>query len=333
MLKMSFMQKWTRGLMMAGLAVLTVGGIAAPVQATSIVFDPTGTPGNTFTINSFGFGPGSAVDVGSVPITHVGQTFQIYYQEALTSVSLTSTGASVTPTGLNSTFQITEVGNFTEMVSSISGSTVNFVLAPVQAAGSGIALYENNAFVVNPNAGTGYSVGTVILTASFSGAAANEQANYTDTTLNGTKPGTPPLNPTGSAYSGITTDNGTGSTTLVANVIATNPNFFISPLPLITTNFSSNLTNPFADIPAPPQFLSTLVTGVGLNVTTGPTIAPSVGSNNGTSGPDFLQEISGATQAFAVPEPASITMSLTAIGIGTIFGLRVNRRRQRTASV
>jgi len=325
---------------MAALAVLTVGGVAAPVQASTIVFDPSGVPGapNQFTINSLGFGPGAVVDVAAVPITGLNQTFQVYYQTSLTSLTGAPNGNPINPPGLNSTFQVTEVANFTEKVFSINGTTVNFVLATTQAPGSGIAMYENNAAVVNPNAGTGYAVGTVILTATFSGAGASDQSVYTDTTLNGTKPGTPPLNPTGTAYSGVTTDNGTGSTTLVANVIATNPSFFVSPPSLIQTTFSSNLVNPFVDIPAPPQFANVMLTGAGLGVVVGAPIAPMIGtnaapSNNGTIGPDFLQEVSGATQAFTVPEPSSIAMGLTAMGIASIVSLRVNRRRHQTASV
>jgi hypothetical protein len=193
-------------------------------------------------------------------------------------------------------------------------------LNPVQAAGSGITIYFNDlsgagASKANNDAGTGFAVGTPILQATLT----SDVSNYTDTTKSLGLP-VQPLNPLGTGYVGVTTDQGTGSTTLSAGVTSYNTAFFQNAPAIITTTFSSNLVNPYADIAASKQFTS-------INGATA--ITPHVGANNGTSGPDFLLEVSGATQAFQVaPEPGTISMALTGLGLASLAAWRKQRRRR-----
>jgi hypothetical protein len=322
------------------LAVGALGTSLSGAQADTVLFNPTGgtttgggfSPG-TFSITSLNWGSGDAVAVGALangPLT-AGATFQLYAQLKLAAVNLSGGGGAVTPAGLNvaNGYQITEVVNFTEHVDSVSGNAAVFSLNAVQIPPSGEKIYFQDltaagAVPVNFNSGVGFNAaptGKVIYAASFT----SSQSNYTDTTLTGANPGTPLLNPTGTFYGGVTTDNGTGGVSQNTNKVTIDTTFFPQGLGILGSNFTSNLNNPFSQIPASVRFnRSDALQGAGAN---GP--FPNVGSNNGTSGPDFLFQVSGAAESFAIPEPASITMALTAMGLVPVAAWQVRRRRAR----
>lgn len=346
MLRAFQMRKRIRGLLMASLAALAVGGLTAPVQAAPILFNANGDGAGFTNILSLNFGSGNALSVSAVSgggILTPGQTFQLYYQTTLVAEN-TANGPN-TPTGLNgglvttgTSFQVTEVASITEQVSPLSTSSAAILqLAPVQAPGSGIAIYEQNLnTTANPGAvasnnatGAGFALGTVILTAGL----ISDASNYTDLTK--TNPGSFPtqaLNQSGAGnYAGVTTDQGTGSTTIVGNVTFTNSAYFQTAPTILATSFSSNLVLPYKDI-APSTSFASISVGTG-TVTVGSPITPNVGANNGTSGPDFLQEVSGATQAFVVPEPTSITMAVTGIGVTFFAAFRAHRRRRSGSAI
>jgi hypothetical protein len=275
------------------------------------------------------WGSGDAVAIGALPLT-TGATFQLYAQLKLASLNLAGGGGAVTPAGLNvaTGYQITEVVSFTEHVDSISSNAAVFSLAAVQNAPSGEKIYYQDltaagAVPVNFNSGVGFNAavtGKVIYSASLK----SDQSNYTDTTLTGANPGTPPFNPTGTFYAGVTTDNGTGGVALNTNRTMIDGTFF-SPVTILGSNFTSNLNNPFSQIPASIKFNDpTALLGAGA---TGP--SPSIGANNGTSGPDFMFQISGAAESFVIPEPASITMAMTALGLVPLATWQVRRRRAK----
>jgi len=243
----------------------------------------------------------------------VGQTLQLYYQTQL--VALNGPGGALPSTayaGLGSAYQITEVASITESVQSVSanGATALFTQAPVQAPGSGVKVYFEDltapgAVRANANTGQGFNVGSVILSKSVT----TSQANYTDTTINNGAP-IQSLNPLGTGYPGVLTHQGTGSNVFNLGVLSgDNPNFFATP-GLVTSAFSANTRNNFADIAA-----STAFNNPSLPPGSAPSIIPSVGAINGVSGPDFLFQVSGATESFAVPEPASFAMAATALAI------------------
>jgi hypothetical protein len=349
MLRTFRIQKRIRGLLMASLAALVAAGLATPVQAAAISFNPN--PGTTSpsTILSLNFGSGNALAEGAISnatgsITP-GSTFQLVYQTTL--VAENGLTGPINPPGINGpvgtagSFQITEVASITEIVSPLSTSSAAiFTTAPVQAAGSGLAIYYQNLSVSgtpsNNGTGAGFAVGTVILTA----AITNEVSNYTDLTK--TTPAQFPvtsLNSTGGGSATQQTDQGTGSTTLVGSVTFANSTFFPNNPQILLTSFSSNLVNPFKDI-LPSSSFANISVGSGGSVTVGTAITPSLGAINGTgNGPggtgvsDFQLEVSGATQAFSVPEPSSITMAVTGIGMTFLAAFRARRRRGNGSTI
>src|SRR4051794_8506211 len=132
--------------------------------ASTILFNPTGTNATPAQlIGGLDFSPGNVLAVNSVPLT-VGKTFQLDYQAALGGV-IDPNGITVSPPGLNSTYQITAVSSFTEVVTGLSPdqTVATFSLAPVQASNSFFELYYNPAVVADNLAGTGFNVGTMIL--------------------------------------------------------------------------------------------------------------------------------------------------------------------------
>lgn len=333
---------------MASLAALVAAGLATPVQAASIAFNPNPGTLPTSQILSLNFGSGNALAEGSISnvtgsITP-GATFQLVYQTTLVSEN-GATGPVPTPgingpVGTAGSFQITEVVSITEQVSLLSTSSAAiFTQAPTQAPGSGIAIYYQNLSSTgtpsNNGTGAGFAVGQVILTA----AVNTEASNYTDLTK--TTPGSFPitsLNSTGGGSTSQTTDQGTGSTTLLGTVTFANSSFFPNNPQVFFTSFSSNLVNPFKDI-LPSAAFANVSIGVG-TATVGAPIIPSLGTNNGTgTGPggtgtsDFQLEVSGATQAFSVPEPSSITMAVTGIGMTFLAAFRARRRRGNGSTI
>jgi hypothetical protein len=331
-------------------AVAALGiSLASSAQADPIIFNPTGgvasgggfNPGN-MGITSFNWGSGDALAVASISGGGIvpGSTFQLYYQTKL--IGLNTSGGGTTPAGLNAGngYQITEVASFTELVSPLSTSSAAiFTLNPTQAANSGVKIYYEDltkpgAVVANADTGAGFipptTAGTLIFNASLASLSpangASNQSNYTDTTK--VNPGTNPvqmLNPlTPTNYSGVNTDQGTGSTVLSMVGTIVNTSFFITPA-VLNSQFSSNLRNNFADIGASLKFNDPSTSAPGM------TLTPTVGSLNGVSGPDFLLEVSGATQNFSVPEPASLVMALSAMGIVPLATWRVRRNRRPQA--
>lgn len=319
--------------------------LACSAHADTITFNPTGgvttaggfNPGPS-SITSLNWGSGDALAVGGVTAINnflAGSgdtTFQLYYQTRL--IGLNTSSGGTTPAGLNAPngYQITEVTSFTEQVQSVGNGTATFSTAPGQRGPSQLSIYftdlaKPGAVAADANTGAGFippaSAGSLI----YSASASTSASNYTNTTLApppvGGKP-TVPLNPlTPGNYSGVFTDQGTGSTTLNTSRLTQDTGFFVTP-GLILSQFSSNLVNPFADIGASLRFNDpTAALG------SSPTVTPIVGSINGSSGPDFLFEVSGATQNFAVPEPASLSMALTGLGIVPLAVWQVRRRRAK----
>jgi len=311
---------------LTAVAVLGIG-LASAARADTILFNPTGTP-PTGNVSIIGFNWSTADSIavkaisggGVVP----GSTFQLFYQTHLVSLNIPS--GTITPTGLNSTFQITEVASLTETVSPLSTSSAAiFTLAPVQAANSGVKMWYSPGAPNNQSTGAGFitpglTPGGALPGLIFSASLTANQSNFTDTTKSLGLP-IVPLDGSGSGnYSGVTTDQGTGSTSINMAVTLANPSFFLTPI--ASSTFTSNLVNPFLAVAASLAFNDP-------SLAAGPTIIPSLvsGQNNGTTTGDFLLQVSGAAQTFVVPEPASIVMGLAALGIVPLVSWQVRRRR------
>jgi MYXO-CTERM domain-containing protein len=126
--------------------------------------------------------------------------------------------------------------------------------------------------------------------------------------------------PTGGStnYPGKLSISGTGSTNFQIAVDSYNSNYFLNPPTIIGLSFNPiSLSLPFGQEPA-----AALVQGV----------APNIGSVNGgplpgTGGPDLLVQTQ-ATNNFTVPEPSSVSMAVTGIGLVSLARLWARRRRR-----
>jgi hypothetical protein len=317
----------TRITMAAALVACVVSNADA-----SFDFNPTGgatvggfNPG-TFNVTSLQFSAGNAVAVGGVPAggLHVGSTFQLFYQTNLVGLN-TPNGPISSIAGLNNTYQITEVSTFTEVVTSIStgptGTTAVFALSGAGPNRTNIYFEDltlPGAVKADAVTGNGYSSGTQILTKSVT----TDVANFTNSSQGGGAPQVA-LNQSGSSnYAGVQTDQGSGTTTIGLSVGPYLANFFQTP-GLITSSFSTNATLPFLQIAPSNAFNNPLAPGT-------PTIIPVVGAINGESGTDLLLQLSGAAESFAIPEPASVVMTLLGFaGVGA--GSVIARRRKAQA--
>jgi len=308
-----------------GLAV-TLGLCLAPAaKADPILFDPDGAGGvnPAYNITGLGFGPGNALAINAITPgvgLVLGAQFTLDYQTHLTS--LVGPGAPNFVPGLNQTFQITEVASFTEVVTGLTTAadgTVTATFSLVPSAANRMNIYFNNAVTFNDAAGTGFTDGTLIASLNPSRLISSQ---FTDTTSTNGLTQFNRTNAGNNSGSGQTTQ-GSGSTNLASNVLSTNPAFFITQ-PLLSSLLNSNLSSVFDAVPPSVRFTDIL----GGTTTTR---TPNIGAINGRSGPDFQIQVSGFTQSFAVPEPASVAM--TVIGLaGAGLGSFAARRRQAKAS-
>jgi len=302
------------------MALLLASALAPAANAGPIRFDPdgAGAANPAYSITGLGFGAGNAVAVGAIPnggSIAVGQQFQLNFQTHLTS--LVGPNAPNSVPGLNSTFQITEVASYTEVVTSFNASTGTATFAIVPNANNRANIYFNNAVVFNDAAGTGFTAGQIIM--SLTPASLNGSNFTTDGT-------TRAFNTTGAGKSdgsGLAV-NGTGSTSLNANVrLPYDASFFQPPsgTPILTSSIvSSNITSFFDSVS--PSLLFT-------NLFTNTTFTANIGAINGQSGPDIQLQVSGFTQSFdtVVPEPASVAMTLIGLGGAGLGSFAVRRRR------
>src|SRR4029079_17821011 len=131
--------------------------------ADTFVFDPDGA-GNSpkLNLNTLQFGAANSLVRSGLPFLQ-GNQFQLFFQGQLNSI-VTSSGAQLTPAGLNATaavgaispFEITIVGSVTETVTNANAGTPPRVVYRLSNAqtGSFIEVYYNNAVNANPLAGT-----------------------------------------------------------------------------------------------------------------------------------------------------------------------------------
>ena len=263
--------------------------------ASIITFNPTGTPATSpISIGSFDFAPGNSLSTGALPLA-VGKTIQLHYQAILEDV-IDSSGSTVVPPGLNTTYQITAVASFTEVVTSLNatGAVATFALAPTQDPNSFFELYYNPAVVADNLAGTGFNVGTLILAGKPDPSVTNSGsfALALDAT------GNPVIQPfdlfNTNDYPGIQSVTGVGSALVSADVSSFDPAFFITPVIQLSFNTSTAIpfqtTNPSALFVGSPGGLP-------------PNVIPNIGTINGVNGTDFQLQ-SDANNSFIAASPA-----------------------------
>jgi len=332
------------------LTALALGGLTPSVRA-AVAFVPQGTgaalPGG---INGFDEAVGNALAQGASGTLTAGQEFTLYYQANITGLLSPNGSGNIIPAGLdttadgafnNGTFEYTVVAAFRERVVSATPTQAVFALAPNQTLPNGSPSYikffydqspastippviQPAGVAANNAAGTGFAGGTLILEATPNPAAANT-SNFTVATGSSLQP----LNQSGSGdYTGVQTIVGSGTTQFTANVIFANQAFFPGVVPsTLTTSFNTSQKTPFQEIAPSTMFVLGSMPGtVASEFFTA--FAPTVGPINGqTQGTDFIFQADANNSFNVVPEPGSISMALTGIGLVSLGALRALRRR------
>lgn len=342
-----------KGLVAASLA-LAFGQFGAAQAADTIQFDPDGTAvatNGTFNVGAFDWAVASALADNSVASP---SSFELYFHTALQGFQDVNGNPAGSPTGLNTTFEITVIGGFTESISITSVSTPTLVSDGGDGVGGGNDVYTftTNANLTGPQAtstnfitifyddfsgtnvqsdalsGLGYDDGTVILTATLTSVtgtfAATQQ--FIDVNNNGTyDPGVD--TDLGVLLDQFGTDNwagqlsltGDGSTSLTANVDSSDPTFFLTAITglLQDLDFTTETNIPFEQT-NPSQSFDT--TGAPLTLAGG---GLNLGTINGLSGPDLLLQADASTSfTTAVPEPGILSL----LGL-SLVGLAISRRK------
>jgi hypothetical protein len=318
---------------LAALAALVALGVGSTARSDTIVFDPDGTFGANpnRTVTGLDWAPGNAVSIGAIP-TAVGNTFTTLYQAKLQG----TTGDTSAIPGLNTTFEITAVLRFLEVVDSVSTipgtvSTALFHATPNQST-SFLEIYYNNLTGTPPAGtggvqsndllGTGFADGRLILSGQVL------PGNIGDTTFTSQfNQGTTPLDQSGTNDRGNQlTIRGNGSSLVTTNVNFFDPNFFKTVVSTTSlTMFNTSLILPFTTVDPSITFFAG----------TPRAYTPTLGAVNGVNGPDF-QFLADANQSFnavtAVPEPGTVAMAFTGLLTVSLGSVRKLRRRSAVAA-
>lgn len=291
---------WTGTRLATALWLIAAVVFGSSARAGFIQFSPDGSS-TQYTIGGIDPAPGSALAVGALPLA-VGGTFQLDYQANIPALIGTN-GLDFTPTGLGSTYQLTVVGSFTEVVTSLSssGTVATFALAPTQSSNSFFELYYNPTVVYSNLAGTGFNVGTLVLAGTP--ATTLPSVSVFSLATSGGSPVISNFDEFSNKYPGISSVNGSGSSLLSANITYFNTAFVGTPVSEVM--FNSSLVTPFNEVSPSALF-------VGSPGTSAPSVMPNLGSINGVSGPDF-QFQADANLSFVVsssiPEPTSVILA------------------------
>jgi len=316
--------------------MLSLGGLATSAYGSLLLnFNPTGggiggTAANfgNIPITTVDELPGNAIARGFTPT--VGSTFTLDYQANVGSLlnanvnpSTVFTYGTGAPSNLNSnTGQLTVVATFTEQVTGVSNNTATFTTTGV----GNLTYYFNPNRIANDLAGTGFAPFT---TGNPPGSDAAFVPVYQGTILPGatgnfTNNGLanpPALDQAGdNNYPAVNTVSGNGSTLLNIQTASYDSRFFTNAPPasqlLQLFNTSNNL--PFAQVNPSAIFYNNQ-----------PGVA-SVGPINGNPTPGAANVMfqADANSSFAaVPEPGSISMAMTGLGLVSLGVLRARRRR------
>jgi hypothetical protein len=293
--------------------------LGSSARAAFIDFNPTGTGATpVMTIGGIDLAPGNALARGAVPLA-VGKTFELDFQSSVSGFS-DANGRTTAPPGLATSYQITAVGSFTEVVTSLgpNNTVTTFALAPNQASNSFFELYYNPAVVANDLAGTGFNQGTLIL----SGKPTSLLANV-GTLLTTDSTGSPTINQPmdqflSNHYPGINTVSASGSAMNSVDVTFFNPAFFKTAVSQLS--FNSSLVTPFGQVS--PSAMFTNQAGGG-----SPNVIANTGSINGLTGPDFQFQADPNFSFLIAPIPEPASFVLASLGFAVVLCISVWMRK------
>jgi hypothetical protein len=313
-------------------------GAPAPSQADPLVIH---LPEGNFSVTGFNYQAGNALVTGlpSTGVT-VGTTLETYYQSNAASV-LGTNGLAIPGLGLNSTYEITSVARFTEVVTSITptanGATASMALAGTQVNPFFEVWYHNGTLADNFN-GTGFNTGTKIVSGVINNISSSNFAATTTSTVLIDNPNTNGGTPAGKTYwnttaGGTHTITGTGAATeslatMQVNSVVLNPTFFPAGQTVLsyTLTPSTNLEYQSVD---PSKFFSGNANGVAPATVASIPQGTTNGMGSSQGGSDravFELHDNDTISATSLPEPASLTLLVT--GALGLLGYGWRRRKQ-----
>jgi hypothetical protein len=344
----------TSRLRLAALAAVAVAISVTSAQADPIVFAPNGT-GPGATVDSFVNADGNSLAIGAqaaiAAVLGPGGTgtgpsapFLTVFQAAVASIRDSANNPVFAP-GLPGTNNLSvTLGFFERAIVTAAGSTpgsgtISLTAQGLSQAGSFFEIYSHAASA-NDDTGLGFRNGTLILKAtavpnSVSGSFSGLTTQPTPlppldshTGDNGALAGAPDSTPT---------VVGSGGSGLNFTVTSVDPAYFPAGLgSLITLFFNTTNNTPFVQTEPSDRFYDTanpaLVGSTGLIA---PTYTPLLGAINGAgTGPDFQIQTTSTFNftTAAVPEPGSISLALTGIGLTSLAALRQRRFAGRSAA-
>jgi hypothetical protein len=304
-------------------ATMIAGALAAPVSAVAgpaIGLDPTGSGAYTTYADLWTNVTDSGLATGFIPGAIVGgpggispYLTELRTQTVIGTMSNSNIPALVTPAGLNSTFEISKVVRFQELVDTQNASTAHFSLPASQSAAMDVdtahAGIQNFAVIIDriTPAGPGSS-------RAVPGNGANTVRCYG----------------TGATSAGCGTaagdTDGDGIIIMSGHLVSHSASFTSSGPELGTGSFDSQFQIDYVD----PAYLDIVTGSIFLDKFTGTTNVPTFfrptstwDGATPTTVPFFKVDSSQSFGALAVPEPGTLAV----MGLG-LAGLALGRRRQ-----
>nr|WP_067297912.1 PEP-CTERM sorting domain-containing protein [Marinobacterium profundum] len=332
----------TKTLLAAGLALACT--LSAQVfAADAIKFDANGDGVEILDIGALDWSVGSTLNVDAVLPGGV-TTFESYSHAAL-AATIDTNGTSITPTGLNTLFEVTFITGFTNLITNtvIDPTTCNAGVcqfkqtitleeAPVQTVNFFEVYYDDltdlSGLQSNALTGLGYGDGQLILSGSLFDVSGNFTAtvSFNDLDNSGTFSAGDTLITSlldqfiVDNWGGQQTISGEGATSLQATVTFQDTNFFITGLATFLQEMFFNTSNVIPFDESNPS--NSYDNGAGGTFNTGDG-SVDIGQFNGLSGPDILLQTdsnNSFTTVTEVPEPSTVllfALGLLFLGFGS----------------